>query len=125
MESEIETIKAQLEKLPKRAGKRQYTAAAKQAVVRFVTRWTEAGRTESSACEALGIHQATVANWRRGRKRRAAPKPKLEPATRVRPIEVASVEQSRLGALALHLPGDARVEGLTVEDLVRLIEGLR
>ena len=88
MDGEAEKIRRRIEALPKRGNKRQYTAAVKQAVLEFVVRCGEAGQTEAAACKAIGMHQATVSEWRVGRRNRTAAKMAKRP-TRVRPVEVA------------------------------------
>ena len=121
MDGEAEKIRRRIEALPKRGNKRQYTAAVKQAVLDFVAQCGEAGQTEAAACKAIGMHQATVSEWRGGRRPRDSTKAKRP--TRVRPVEVAPAHVT--SSLTLQFPGGARVEGLALSQVIELAKALQ
>lgn len=120
MDGELEDIRERLAQLPKRGTKRQYTADVKPRVIEYVVRTIDDGGTEAAACAAVGIHQATVTEWRKGPRQRSKSKRRRNC---VRPVELAAA-QSESG-LALVLPGGARVEGLNLEQVVEVAKALR
>ena len=124
MDIEAEQIRRRLEALPKRANKRRYTAAVKQAVLEFIAQRVGEGSSEAAACKSIGMHQATVSEWRNGPRRRASTDT-AEAATRVRPVEVAVMPGPSSRSLTLELPGGARVEGLELAQVIELARALR
>ncbi len=123
MDREAEEIRKRLEKLPKRANKRQYTGAVRRTVLEYVARRVEQGQTEAAACKAIGMHQATVSEWRKGPRRRASAKKNA--LKRVRPVEVEATVEHAARSLTLQLPGGAWVEGLELAQVVELAKALR
>lgn len=88
------------------------------------SRSRQRGQSGAAACKAIGMHQATVSEWRKGPRRRAATKKTKRP-TRVRPVEVAVGPGPVSSSLTLQFPGGARVEGLELADVVELARALR
>ncbi|MGH1341333.1 MAG: IS630 transposase-related protein [Nannocystales bacterium] len=119
MEEEGQALFREIEALPKQGRRRLYTADLRRRVIAFVEKRIAAGGSESKASVEVGIHQATITGWRGGKKRNA----KATKATkRVRPIEL--VEPAKKSGPVLVL-GSARVEGLTLDDVLVLVKGLR
>ena len=108
-----------MEQLPKRGRRRQYTADVKRRVLAYRERRLADGASEATACKELGLDQSTVVQWRSGRRTQ---KRRSGRGDIVRPVEVAA---PRTGQLVLVLPGDARVEGLSLEQVVQLAKALR
>lgn len=126
MDPEADEIRKRLAKLPTRGNKRQYTAAVKQAVLDFVNRSVTSGQTEAASCKAIGMHQATVNEWRSGPRRRASGKgTKGRTQKRVLPIEVEATASTPAQSLTLTLPGGAQVDGLELSHVVELAKALR
>lgn len=126
MDPEADEIRKRLAKLPMRGNKRQYTAAVKQAVLDFVKRSVASGRTEAASCKAIGMHQATVSEWRLGPRRRASvKKTKDRTQKRVLPVELEATPSMPARSLTLTLPGGAQVEGLELAHVVELAKALR
>lgn len=120
MGGEVEELRRKLESLPRMGKRRIYTAALKKRVLEMVEGMVAKGMKSSSACEALGIHQGTVSDWRKGgRERRSTPKKR----GRVKPVEIAT--PSMASELVMVLPGGARVEGLNVDQLIELTRALQ
>jgi len=120
MQNEAEKLFREVEALPKQGRRRLYTADLRRRVVAFVEKRIAAGGTESSASVELGIHQATITDWRGGKKRRRT---KTTKATkRVRPVEL--VAPAKAETMVLVLGASARVEGLTIDHVVALVKGL-
>ena len=117
MEEEGKELFREIEALPKQGRRRLYTASLRRRVIAFVEKRIAAGGSESKASAEVGIHQATITGWRGGKKRNAKKATK-----RVRPVEV--VEPVRRSDPVLVL-GAARVEGLTLADVLVLVKGLR
>ena len=117
MEEEGRELFREIEALPKQGRRRLYTASLRRRVVAFVEKRIAAGGSESKASVEVGIHQATITDWRGGKKRNAKKATK-----RVRPIEL--VEPAKKSGPVLFL-GTARVEGLTLADVLVLVKGLQ
>ena len=117
MEEEGKELLREIEALPKQGRRRLYTASLRRRVVAFVEKRIAAGGSESKASVEVGIHQATITGWRGGKKRNARKATK-----RVRPIEL--VEPAKKSGPVLFL-GAARVEGLTLADVLVLVKGLQ
>jgi len=117
MQDEARKLWAEVEALPKRGQRRLYTADLRRRVVAFIERRIAAGISETNASAELGINQATVADWR-GRRKTQAKNP-----TRVRAVEI--VESHESSKPVLILGASARVEGLSVADVLTLVKGLR
>lgn len=120
MEEEGKELIREIEALPKQGRRRLYTADLRRRGVAFVEKRIAAGGSESKASVEVEIHQATITDWRGGKKRTAT---KATKATkRIRPVEV--VEPAKKSGPVLVL-GGARVEGLTLADVLVLVKGLR
>ena len=126
MDAELLKLRKVIEGLPKVGRRRAYTADVRRRILAFVGHEVAAGRSEAAACNAVGMHQATVSEWNGSRKRRASTKKKSTP--RVRAVEVVAPEvtgSSSSSRLSLAFPGGARVDGLTIADVVVFAKGLR
>ena len=117
MEEEGKALFREIEALPKQGRRRLYTASLRRRVIAFVEKRIADGGSESKASAEVGIHQATITGWRGGKKQ----DPK-KATKRVRPVEV--VEPAKKSGPVLVL-GGARVEGLTLADVLVLVKGLR
>lgn len=118
MDPELDEIKKRLEALPRSGRKRRYTADLKRRVVAYVQRQVAEGKTESAVSRELGLFQGTVSDWRTGGVRT---KPRKQ--TTVRPVELARNEKAP--ALTLVLGDEARVEGLSLAQVIEVVKALR
>ncbi len=118
MDPEIEELKKRVESVPRVGRKRRYTADLKRRVIAYVEKQIADGKTESWASKELGLFQGTVSEWRRGRSR-AKPRTSCD---RVRPVELAQTEGE---TLTLVLGGEARIEGLSLEQAIEVAKALR
>lgn len=105
MEEEGKELFREIEALSKQGRRRLYTAGLRRRVVAFVEKRIAAGGSESKASLGVGIHQATITDWRGGKKRNAK-----KATQRVRPIEFVEPPK-RSGPILFS--GAARVEGRT------------
>lgn len=120
MAGEVEELRRKLDNLPRVGKRRIYTAALKRRVLETVDAMVADGMKQAHACEALGIHQGTVADWKRGGRRMRSTSKKR---SRVVPVEVAAT--SPAAELTMVLPGGIRVEGLKVDQLIELTKALQ
>ena len=121
MDDKADELQREVEQLPKSGRRRLYSEELKRRVLAYVERRIAGGSTESKASVELGIHQATISDWR-GRKKRRTKKSKPK-SSRVRSVEV--VASPKRGGLVLVFGTGTRVEGVTVEDVVALAKELR
>ena len=75
MEEEAKELFREIEALPEQGRRRLYTASLRRRVVAFVEKRIAAGGSESKASVEVGIHQATITDWRGGKKRNASTPP--------------------------------------------------
>ena len=116
---DLPELKQRIEALPtNNGGRRQYTAAVKKAVLEYVEKHREAGGTLERACEDVGINKGTVLGWRPGA--RKSKKKQMRRAPKVQPVEIVASRQQP----AVVLPGGARIEGLSIQQLAQLVKAL-
>lgn len=81
--------------------------------------WRASGQTQVSFAEQIGVTGTTITNWERSLpKARPAKKPKFR---RLRVIGERENASQQPRAFVLELGTGARVTGLHIEDLVRLL----
>ncbi|MBL4683414.1 MAG: hypothetical protein JKY37_02400 [Nannocystaceae bacterium] len=128
MDAELLELRRTIAKLPKVGRRRAYTADIRGRIVAFVAREVAAGRSEAAACNAVGMHQATVSEWNGGRKKRASAKKKSAPRARVVEVVAAKPAASSPPApspLSLLFPAGVRVDGLTIADVAAFAKAVR
>lgn len=105
--SEIDALRAALVRA--RAGRRSYPLALREQVVRLLEAREREGGSAWALAHDLGLALTTVLSWKHAM---PAPSPFL-------PVVVRDDAPSREG-LSLVLPGGARVEGLSFDQIVVL-----
>jgi transposase len=100
----------------------RYTQEQRQEAVAYVRERQQQGASSEEAAKELGMSSWTLSRWGSAA-RRAQREP--ERAALV-PVEVKPARSVvRAGALVVHGPGGVRVEGLSLEDAVALLRGLK
>jgi hypothetical protein len=99
----------------------RYTQEQRREAVAYVRERQQQGASSEEAAKELGMSTWTLSRWGS-----AARRAQEEPArTRLVPVEVKPARSAdRAGALVVHGPGGVRVEGLSIEDAVKLLRGL-
>ena len=99
------------------AGRRQFDEEVRVDVVDYVTARVSEGASKSQATRELGLEQRTVWGWIQRRHRPV-----------VREVEVTdapSPEMASARTFELQFPGDAVINGLTLEDISALLRSNR
>jgi transposase-like protein len=100
----------------------RYTAEQRQEAVEYVRARQQQGASVEEAAKELDMSSWTLSRWGSAARRATQQQPAREALV---PVEVkAERAQARGGGLVVHGPGGVRVEGLCVEDAVRLLRGL-
>lgn len=100
----------------------RYTAEQRQEAVEYVRARQQQGASVEEAAKELGMSSWTLSRWGSAARRAGKQQPAREGLV---PVEVkAERAPARGGSLVVHGPGGVRVEGLCVEDAVRLLRGL-
>ncbi len=128
-EAEAMDMKEQAEKFRKAVLERggvgpraRYTAEQRQEAVEYVRARQQQGASVEEAAKELGMSSWTLSRWGSAARRATQQQPGRQVLV---PVEVkAERAQARGGGLVVHGPGGVRVEGLCVEDAVRLLRGL-
>ena len=94
----------------------RYPRALRQVAVEYAERSGRAGRSQGEAAAALGVSRATLCRWLRETTAAPAGAPLHE---------IRVVEDSPAAGLVLVLPSGVRVEGLTSDELVKVLGALR
>lgn len=100
----------------------RYTPEQRQQAVEYVRERQQQGASVEEVARQLGMSSWTLSRWSSAERR-----VKREPERAgLVPVEVkAERAVARAGGLVVHGPGGVRVEGLSVEDAVELLRGLR
>ena len=100
----------------------RYTAEQRQEALAYVRARQQQGASMEEAARELGMSSWTLSRW--GSAARRATQQEPARATLV-PVEVKAAHTVAAGGgLVVHGPGGVRVEGLSLEDAVRLLRGL-
>jgi transposase len=100
----------------------RYTPEQRQQAVEYVRERKQQGVSVEEVARQLGMSSWTLSRWSSATRRG-----EQEPArAALVPVEVKTARgETRAGGLVVHGPGGVRVEGVSVEDAVRLLRGLR
>ncbi len=129
MHEQIEQLRARIDEVARGAdGRRVFTAAIRKEATKLAKQWKAKGRHLSALADALDLHKTTLRAWL------GESKPKSKSTKRaVRPVEV-SEQQSHPRApfiatstsrIIATLPSGVRLEGLSLDDVLRLEGALR
>jgi predicted transcriptional regulator len=90
----------------------RYSQELRQTALAYARHSERSGRSRQEIAEALCLSEATLVRWLEGSKESA-------------PLhEVVVVDSERLGAPVLVMPSGVRVEGLSLPELVSVLEAL-
>jgi Homeodomain-like domain len=92
----------------------RYPQELRQLAVEYATKALAQGRSQREIAESLGLSEPTLVRWQQG----------TGVAGPVALHEVVVVERAHASAPVLVLPSGVRVEGLSVPDLVMVLEAL-
>ncbi|QRK05593.1 transposase [Archangium violaceum] len=128
-EAEEMDMKEQAEKFRKvvleRGGvgpRARYTTEQRQEALEYVRARQKQGASVEEAAKELGMSSWTLSRWGSAARRAGQQQPARAALV---PVEVkAERAPVRGGGLVVHGPGGVRVEGLSLEDAVRLLRGL-
>jgi len=118
MDKKISRLRSRIEATKKNAaGRRVFDERVRAAVVELTREWAQAGKPRVELGRRLGLRESTISWWlkRDSKRRKATPK--------VMPVEIVE-DAGPSSALMIVLPGGARVEGLTVDDVAELVRKL-
>jgi transposase-like protein len=114
MDEQLKELKRRVERTRKNAaGHREYDEELRAGIVEYVSRRQDEGATQAAVARELGITQRTIWGWMR-RERRDVVRPVVL-------VEDVPVESTR--GRTLVLPSGARIEGLTLGDVLELLRG--
>ena len=92
-----------------------YSPEQRAFALEYTHREVSSGRSKAAVLSELGISYQTLRNWQA---------PKSGSSKALRPVTL-NASESKSGGVTLVTPGDYRVEGLCVDDVVALLEKLR
>lgn len=123
MDKRISELRERIEQSSKtKAGRRAYRAELRDDIAELALAWTSGGNTWSELARRLGISRETLKCWMRSRTGDA------QGNARMRPVRVLDTEAAPAGPRAvthsLLLPSGARIEGLTMDELITLARAL-
>lgn len=128
---EITTVRKQLGTQRQTNGRRSFTAAARDAAVRLAVVRKQRGVPYAQTAEALGLHDMVLVAWlRKARKSTAIRKaPKTAAPTfvalAVRDDAMAVAHSRDTSLVAVHALSGVRIEGLSLDQALALLRGLR
>ena len=121
----IRELKRRLEQLPRGpTGQRQYSEDVREQVLALGDAWRVEGKSLSRLASRLGVPGSVFANWQRRKERRQKRQRKLRPVSVLatgRDGEPCTVQVSRPVVV---LPNGIRIEGLELEDVVKMLSRL-
>jgi len=123
MDKTISELRERIEQSSKtKAGRRAYRAELRADIAELARAWTSRGNTWSELARRLGISRYTLKCWMQPRTRDA------QRSARMRPVRVLDPESAPAApptvTRSLVLPSGARVEGLTMDELITLARAL-
>lgn len=123
MDQRISELRERIEQSSKtKAGRRAYRAELRDDIAELALAWTSGGNTWSELARRLGISRETLKCWMRARTGDAPGN------ARMRPVRVLDAEPAPAGPRAvtrsLLLPSGARIEGLTMDEVITLARAL-
>lgn len=134
-----QSIRSLKKRLALEGGRGGRPADLRELAVAKIRELKKEGWKQREIAEALGLHQTTVGRYLRGdKRRRGAPRvlkaktekraPKEDRCAEVRPVELkdasATTKVPRARGRTLLLGGGARIEGLSLDDVVELARRL-
>jgi transposase-like protein len=128
-EAEAMDTKEQAEKFRRQVVERgevgprtRYTQEQRQEAVAYMKARQQQGASREEAAKELGVSSWTLSRWGSAARRASQEEPARGALV---PVEVKEARsEARRGGLVVHGPGGVRVEGVCVEDAVRLLRGL-
>jgi len=112
MQKEVSELKRAIRSAPRNdRGRRRYGADLRNRVVDLAVRWRSKGHAVSKLARELGVRDSMLSEWLR----------KSASKRRVRSVEVVDEAPSSHVGLTMKLPSGARIEGLSLEDVVLLL----
>ena len=119
---EVAALAAEVGALPKNSGgNRRYPAALRRTILAARSRYVAAGGSTREFAAQLGVHSATLAYWSEG-KRNAKKKSRVRRVVVSDEPVVAATDTTPTVAVVV-LPGGARIEGLTMQQLIAIARG--
>jgi transposase-like protein len=119
MDKTISELRERIEQSSKtKTGGRAYRAELRDDIVELTLAWTSHGNARSELARRLGISSETLKCWMQSRTRDA------QRNARMRPVRVLDPEPPPTMARTLLLPSGARIEGLTMDELITLARAL-
>lgn len=121
-DSEISTVRQQLGRQRRSNGHRLFTPAARDAAVRLALARKQRGVPYAQTAEALGLHAMVLGTWIRNTPKSAAP---AFVALAVRDEAMALTHPRVPSLVAVHALSGVRIEGLSLDQALALVRGLR
>lgn len=123
MDKTISELRERIERTPRtKAGRRRYRAELRDDIAELARAWARRGKPRSELARRLGIHHDTLNYWLQSQSRKA------QRNARIRPVRVVGTEPASVAPPAvtrsLLLPSGARVEGVTLDELITLARAL-
>lgn len=117
------TLRRRIARAPKGPkGRRLYSHDLREEILTFATGWLETGRRRSELSRQLGIRDQTLASWF---KRDAEKETRADEAQGlVRAVEVRDQDDAPTQR-TVTLPTGARIEGLSLSDVIELVRATR
>ena len=116
---EVAALAAEVSALPRNsAGHRVYPAKLRPRILAAQAKHVASGGSTREFSARLGIHAATLTYWSEG-------KPKGKKQSRVRRVRLSDepVHATPAAVAVVVLPGGARIEGLTMDQLIAIARG--
>jgi transposase-like protein len=123
MDKTISKLRERIEQSRKsKGGHRMYRAELRDDIVKLALAWTSRGKPLSELGRRLEIHRDTLKYWLQSQSRDA------QRNARMRPVRVVETEPASAApptvTRSLLLPSGARVEGVTMDELITLARAL-
>lgn len=116
---EATRLRAELELRSRGRERRRYPAELRERAVSYALARREAGASDMDVAAELGLRVATLRGWRRRRRRVA-----FRPVEVIVPDSTRVREQAAVAQLVVTTARGLRIEGLGLDDLVRLVAEL-
>lgn len=123
MHEQIENLRARIDGVDRgTGGRRVFTAAIRKDATALAKQWLAKGRTVKSLADALSLHKTTLRAW--------LEEPKSTKRS-VRPVRVANeptpppAPTAKERDIVATMPSGMRIEGLDLDDVLRLESALR
>lgn len=115
MEQQLEALRRRIKKTSRNArGHRRYDGQLRVEIMEYVLRRESDGCCQAEVARELGLTQRTVWGWAQRTQQGL-----------IKPVEIVDDERgSSSGGRTLVLPGGARIEGLSLDDVLALVRAL-